>query len=641
MYPPKSKNSSEKTNVPKPPKVNHEIIEYTEISEIQIVTTETPEVNSFTPKSVENKSISNKIIEDRDRSKGLVSPIEGVDSESDLNSDILSNASFSSSKSEIDDTFNQLFPGQVSRSIEGSQAGPELNSTFNISTYFNESNASFKNPLLDSNIKDGNLPLSKFTSQLLTDQLRSKSVLNFDRQSIQNNEKLTNIIKTLNDKITTLKNENLELKKELKNQNCLKSLENTIKIQRDQLDEMNQEELRNELKLEEATDVLNELSTKLENSDEKLKLVEGLYSELKKPTELDENEMYQFPPKEVYAMYKKQCNLFKKQSNHVKYLLEEKKGYKKQIVELRTENEDLRLKVVNLTENDIDKRILDFTINENKRLERKISVQKERNIGLGFEFREEMKKLEKLEIENKNLHKKIHNMEKNKTQENEEILMVENFNDDWETLSEQDLSEDISGNTRDNSFVSIKSTPAHDRTKKSSEIIYSDESGIAKIKITLEKSEVLNGKSMLEKNKVEKSALEKNKCDKSTSPDKSSDRTYTPVTRKKICKFYIQERCKFGDRYFNLHPARSGHQSRYVHPWKSTLNFPNNSFVPSQASNLALYGGYLTPNRFQPLMDIDLGEHSQYWSLPHNPRLNNSRSINFQQNYGHYSQNKH
>ena len=207
--------------------------------------------------------------------------------------------------------------------------------------------------------------------------------------------------------------------------------------------------------------------------------------------------MFRFPPREIYEMYKKQLNLFKKQSNHVKNLLEEKKTYRQNMINLKNENEELRLKIVNLTENDIEKRILNFTIDENKRLQRKINIQKERSIDLGLEFREGMKKVEDLEFENKKLLERLKNMEKNKIQENEEVLLVEKFHDDgWETCSEHSLSEDVLADGAENSILSVKNISIQDSTKKSSpKIKHSNENGILKIKITHEESnEVKNSK---------------------------------------------------------------------------------------------------------------------------------------------------
>ena len=477
--------------------------------------------------------------------------------------------------------------------------------------------------------------MSQFATHLFDNLSTTKSNLSFDTQSLKNNEKLTDIISTLNKQIKNLKNENLELKKDLLNQSSINSLETTIKLQREQLDELNEEEMKNELKLEEATTVLNDLATKLENSQEKLQLLEGLYNELKKPTQINDTEMFRFPPREIYEMYKKQLNLFKKQSNHVKNLLEEKKTYRQNMINLKNENEELRLKIVNLTENDIEKRILNFTIDENKRLQRKINIQKERSIDLGLEFREGMKKVEDLEFENKKLLERLKNMENNKIQEKEEVLLVEKFHDDgWETCSEHSLSEDVLADGAENSILSVKNISIQDSTKKSSpKIKHSNENGILKIKITHGESNEVKNSKLSPKNK------EKTNQENSSTTGKSSDRPYTPVTKKKICRFHLQQRCKFGDRCFNIHTSQNAYPRKYVPPWKND-RYPSNYNYQSSSSyvpDLALYGGYLSQNRFQklPLMDLDLGEHSVYWSRPYNPTLKNSSNQNFPKSLNH------
>ena len=53
-----------------------------------------------------------------------------------------------------------------------------------------------------------------------------------------------------------------------------------------------------------------------------------------------------------------------------------------------------------MIEEDIDRGILNYTINENKRLLNKIKIQKERHINLGLELKNEMKKMHGWSIEN-------------------------------------------------------------------------------------------------------------------------------------------------------------------------------------------------------------------------------------------------
>ena len=128
--------------------------------------------------------------------------------------------------------------------------------------------------------------------------------------------------------------------------------------------------------MEEATRVFQDFETVLENTNQKLNLTENLYLECCKKIEIDPSEMYQFPPNEVYVMYKKQNDLFKKQSENVKELLGEIDSNKKQLKIQKTENDDLREKISKLIENDINRKILDFTIDENKKLQKKLKYKK-------------------------------------------------------------------------------------------------------------------------------------------------------------------------------------------------------------------------------------------------------------------------
>ena len=87
---------------------------------------------------------------------------------------------------------------------------------------------------------------------------------------------------------------------------------------------------------------------------------------------------------------------------------------------------------------------------------------------------------------------------------------------------------------------------------------------------------------------------------------------------KKICKFYLEKRCHFGNRCFNLHT--DSYEAR---------NFPHSAHFPKfqQQSHL---NGITLQNRFQALNQTDHNEGPphMYWSLPLNPQQNNN-SLNF------------
>ena len=238
---------------------------------------------------------------------------ENTESDSDTLSN-LSNASFSSNPPE--DSFFLAFPGQTSNSIE-------IQSDLNTQTEKNISNlhASFYEnlgPEISNNFRnDNSLNLNE----------------SFDRfsmsETIKNNEKLTDIISNLNQKLKNRNAENLELKKKLANQNCITSLETTINLQRDQINNYEHEKIVTELEMEEATTVFEDFETLLENTNRKLNLTESLYNESIKKIDIAPTELSELNPIEVYEMYKKINNLYKKQTENVRDLLGELESNKK------------------------------------------------------------------------------------------------------------------------------------------------------------------------------------------------------------------------------------------------------------------------------------------------------------------------
>ena len=121
----------------------------------------------------------------------------------------------------------------------------------------------------------------------------------------------------------------------------------------------------------------------------------------------------------------------KKKSVLVKCLQDENSSYKKNVLELKNDNADLRFKVRDLIEEDIDKKILNFTIEENRKLECKMKIQKERHVGMGEEYKALLGKNDELKEKNKALEEKIKILEKNKN----ESQMAGNVDNEWETIS--------------------------------------------------------------------------------------------------------------------------------------------------------------------------------------------------------------
>ena len=162
---------------------------------------------------------------------------------------------------------------------------------------------------------------------------------------------------------------------------------------------------------------------------EEYKLLDKQFRELKF-LHINPNDAYQYEPMEVFKFYKQEAILSQKKSDQVKCLQEENNSYKKNVSELKNENADLRFKVRDLIDEDIDKKILNFTIEENRKLECKIKIQKERHVGMGEEYKALLDKSCELEEKNKGLEQKIKLFEKNNGSQ-----MAGNVDNDWETIS--------------------------------------------------------------------------------------------------------------------------------------------------------------------------------------------------------------
>ena len=566
---------------------------------------------------------------------------EYIESDSDTLSN-LSNASFSTDPPE--DSFFIAFPGQTgnlsgTQYASNTQNETNLNSNFHISFHdsFKSTNDHFYQKTNEHSL---NLDLNE----------------SFDRfsmsETIKNNEKLTEIISNLRNKLKKMYAENLELKKQLANQNCITSFEETNQLLRDKINKLEDEKIKTELEMEEVTTVFQDFETLLENTNRKLNFTEKLYNECRKKIEIDPSEMYQFHPNEVFVMYKKQNELFKKQSENVKVLIGEVESNKKLLKIQKNENEELKTKISKLIENDINKAILNFTIDENKKLNKKIEIQKERYIKYGYHFKIEMQKLEKFISENKKLKNKISDLEKN-DKIAESIQWGEDFPEEgWETSSELEcsFSEDspaaevnlnISENSKNISVIYLEKSNSLKNMnnsnlqlnnsiscKKKTNISNSPKkSNSAKNRKLNIKTNCTNfipdeetNKSTVSLFQVEKNADVELKQKKSTASqtDESSGKSDTQsfnLKPKKICKFHLQKRCHFGNRCFNLHSIPDN-ATNLDH----SMNLPTTHYQ-GKFKEITLQ------NRFQALniTDHNVGAPHMYWSLPPNP--NSKRDI--------------
>ena len=210
------------------------------------------------------------------------------------------------------------------------------------------------------------------------------------------------------------------------------NLKNIIQGQENEITALHRDNLKFELELDEAEAVIRRTGVELDELKQDFNSLEKDYKELKF-LNITPSEMYQHHPNEVYEFYKQESILSKKKSVQIKCLLEENKSYKNNLLKMKNENEDLRGKVQNLIENDIDKKILNFTIEENRRLELKIKIQRDRNVNLGLEYKEQIDKTHDLEQENKSLKEKSKTLEK--IVKNDSLIMAGNVENEWETIS--------------------------------------------------------------------------------------------------------------------------------------------------------------------------------------------------------------
>ena len=206
-----------------------------------------------------------------------------------------------------------------------------------------------------------------------------------------------------------------------------KHFESIIQGQEKEIMALSRENLKFQLELDEAEAVIKKVTTELDNIREEFNSLNKNFKEIKSLNiDITTNEMYEYPPLQVYEMFKQEAILSKKKSLQIKCLLDENKSYKNSLIKLKQDNDDLRDKVVKLIEEDIDKKILNFTIEENRKLELKIKIQRDRNVGMGLEYRAQLDKACELE-------EKIKTLEKNS--KNNSLIRVGDRDNEWETIS--------------------------------------------------------------------------------------------------------------------------------------------------------------------------------------------------------------
>ena len=266
---------------------------------------------------------------------------------------------------------NNVSIDSVSSKFSNNSILSEKNDELNISSHSSQSfHDSFLQQFpgqLPNTPKEVPADTSKLSDELLSDRddspRSSQASSNFSH-SFQERENY--LIETIRSLAKKLQDENQEKT----------NLKNIIDGQEKEIISLQRENLKFELELDEAGTLIANTDLELKNTKAKLKFTEELLTESKKNIPMNPNEIYSHTPHEVYELYKKELNLSNTKTSQIKTLLGELKVYKKNISELKKESDDLRLKVVNLKEEDIDKKILNYTIEENRKLEYKIKIQK-------------------------------------------------------------------------------------------------------------------------------------------------------------------------------------------------------------------------------------------------------------------------
>ena len=501
---------------------------------------------------------------------------------------------------------------QVSQSsIEGvgdTQVSQKLSQT----PLNNQKNVGINNEGVDSSSDESfhDSFLSEFPGQIPnspknTDNSKLSEILDSDGDdslgSSQTSSKFsTSFQNSLKEREKTLLNTIRSLAKKLQDENQEKTnLKNIIEGQEKEIISLQRDNFKIELELDEAETVIANTDLELKNTKTKLKFTEELLMESKNAIfPLNLGEIFKHQPHEIFELYVKELNQSKTKTSQIKTLLGEIKLHKKNFSDLKKENDDLRLKVVNLKEEDIDKKILNYTIEENRRLEYKIKIQKERHIRLGTEFKDEMEVFAQTEEENKKLKEKILNLEKKVNDES--LILAGNILDDgWETTSERSIEPEDQPFSSSNTVNIVQP----DKEKSVEKLL----------KLLLKK---------IEGRKTETNPKKPNKeipkQPEKTENSESRANTSPHVSKKQICRFHLQQRCIFGARCRNFHPENRPNGN--FPPWNQNM-YPN--LNSQNQTRTSISPGLNQTQRTGPYLT---GRQSGYWSQPQPPiPLNTTR----------------
>ena len=208
--------------------------------------------------------------------------------------------------------------------------------------------------------------------------------------------------------------------------------------------------------------------------------------------------------------------MIKAQEENFCKVLEMRDTFKTALDKVNEENKKLGFKNRELTKNDINKKVLNFAIEENEKLQSALIMERDRAIKFKNDNKNGEEYYNNKINENKNLKHEIGQL-KNVIESNNIINTAATEEDEWESCSEASVE-------------------------------------ITNQKIIRQKYEEKNCQKIESKNS------------KMYFPSKFSNETKNPKNisvNKEICYFYTQKRCKFGDNCYNAHPKdyfqKNGH----------------------------------------------------------------------------------
>ena len=511
------------------------------------------------------------------------------DSPGEDNSPTDSHNDSTSEESSDNDSFRELFPGQKSKKASLSSesslnlskksiSSEELSDNENFEKQFSEkikkaSRTPSEVELLNVSITEKNENLTKKLFSPDNSSTSSQTKIH-DFTNREERAKLINLVNILTEK----------LKQEHEENNNLKDI---IQGQENEISTLHSGNLKFELELEEAEAVIRRTGLELEELKQKYVSLDKVYKDLQF-LNITPNERFQHHPIEVYEFYRQESILSQKKSVQIKCLLDENKSLRNNILEVKNENADLRFKVRNLIEEDIDKKILNFTMEENRRLELKIKIQRDRHVNLGLEFKEQMDKTYDLEQKNESFKEKIETLEK--VVKNNSLILAGNNEKDWETFSiDSEPEVDIAHSTQKTISPLQKESIEFQVKKALKDLLNNDiilPEGDAGIQVKKAFKELLN----TEKNLPEVDKTNNKPVDKQTTPNTNSlniqgSRVKTGQRQERsICKFYLQNRCIFGYKCRNIHSERPYQNQNYIPPWNPRI-FPNGVSEPQNQTS--------------------------------------------------------